>query len=65
MVRFIEKGSKHLAHAVEPEIRAEVQAEFAEELGRAAFWRRPFVQHRMEREISRRIRELVRPDSLY
>jgi hypothetical protein len=51
--------------AVAPEIRAEVQAEFADEFAKASPLRRILLRFEMSREIRRRLASAVSQYSLY
>lgn len=50
---------------MEPRIRREVEAEFAEELQTSGWIRCWLVRRKIETEIIRRLSELAPPDALY
>ncbi len=47
------------------QVRAEIEAQYAEELRKAGFWKRILLQRRIEREIRDRMKEIAPPDGLY
>jgi hypothetical protein len=63
--RIVVDGDARAASALEPVVRAEVAAEYAERLQHANFWQRWWLQREMEREIARRIDERAPPHALY
>ncbi len=58
-------GYERAYSAVEPEVRAQVLAEYADRLAEAGFWKRWRLRREIEREIVRRIHEKAPPDALY
>lgn len=62
---FIYEGRELHYDAVAPQIRAEVQAEFAERLAKASSLERILLWFEMNREIRRRIAATVSERSLY
>lgn len=58
-------GHFRACSALEPLIRAEVAAEYAERLSRATLWERWRLQREMAIEIQRRIHQKAPPDALY
>ena len=62
---FVEDGYLRAHVALEPVIRAEVEAEFEEELEQASFFERLRIRRKMKIEIERRIHEVAPPDALY
>jgi len=62
---FEADGCDRLRHKVEPAIRAEVEAEYAERIASAGLWRRWRVIREMENEIRRRTDESAPPTALY
>ena len=61
----MEDGWRRLWLKVEPAIRTEVEAEYAERVAAAGFWRRWRVIREMENEIRRRAEESAPPSALY
>jgi hypothetical protein len=51
--------------AAEAQVRAQVWAEYAEELEAADAWRRFWLRRRIEREIRARVEKVAPPDALY
>lgn len=62
---FIANGRQNACVAIEPMVRTEVEAEYAEQLKGASLWRRFWIHRKMKQEIRRRIGELAPPDALY
>lgn len=62
---FVADGYERLRRALQPQIRAEVEREFAERLHAADFWQRLLIGREISREIERRLREAAPPDALY
>jgi hypothetical protein len=62
---FVADGYRRAYSAVEPPVRVEVTAEYAERLERASFWERQRLKREIEREIRRRVHEKAPPDALY
>lgn len=58
-------GLIHMWSALDPGIRAEVEAEFAERLANASSWRKVTLQRQMRREIDRRMRQQCSVDGIY
>ena len=62
---FVEDGYNRACSALEPQIRAEVSAEYEERLKCSGFWERRRIEREIEREITRRVHEKAPPDALY
>ena len=62
---FVADGCRRARAAIEPQVRAEVQREFASELENASFLKRVRLRRQMEREIQRRVEAMAPPDALY
>ena len=54
---FIDDGSSRAIAAIEPEVRAQVEVEFAEILKAAGFWQRLLLAWQMEQEIAGAVSE--------
>lgn len=63
--RIVANGYARAYAAIEPGVRAEVQAEYAERLQNASFFSRVWIRWEMKREIRRRIDRSAPPDALY
>jgi hypothetical protein len=63
--QFVADGYERARAASEPEIVAQVEAEFAERLRTAAFWGRLWLKREMRREIERRIEARAPSGALY
>jgi hypothetical protein len=63
--RFVADGYRRARSALEPKIRAEVEAEFADERKAAGWIRRWFVQRKIKSEIRRRIHAEAPPEAHY
>ena len=63
--RFVADGYGRARDAIEPEIRAEVEREFAKRLQTASFLKRWRLRREMAAEIKRRIHARAPPDALY
>ncbi len=63
---LLSDGCERAWLAIEPRVRREVEAEFAEELQQASGWlQRWRLWQKMESEIYSRLSELAPPDALY
>lgn len=62
---LLSDGCERAWRAMEPRIRREVEAEFAEELQTSGWIRCWLVRRKIETEIIRRLSELAPPDALY
>lgn len=63
--RFVADGYSRAYAAIEPGVRAEVQAEYADRLQNASFFGRIWIRWEMNREIRRRVDQSAPPDALY
>ncbi|MDZ4656217.1 MAG: hypothetical protein SH868_01425 [Bythopirellula sp.] len=63
--QFVCDGPARYGAALEMEVRAEVKAEYAEQLAVASFWRRLQLRWAMSREVVRRVEEAICAESLY
>jgi len=61
MDKFVEDGPERAGAA----IRAEVIAEFAEQLSTASFWQRLRIWRAIDAEVERRLERQAPPDALY
>jgi hypothetical protein len=62
---IVADGHERAVRALEPVVRAEVEAEYAERLAAASRWKRARLKQEIRREIERRIAERAPPDALY
>ena len=62
---FVANGCKRAWNAMEPEVRREVEAEFANAWNASGWLRRWFLRRRIDAEITRRLAERAPPDALY
>jgi hypothetical protein len=63
--RIVADGYWRARTALEPKIRDEVAAEYADRLEQATTWLRWRITREMEREITRRVHSQAPPDALY
>jgi hypothetical protein len=63
--RIIAGGFRRATNSLEPIVRAEVHAQYAEELQAASFIGRLLLKLEMNREIERRVHAQAPPDALY
>jgi hypothetical protein len=63
--RFVHDGFCRAQAAAELAIRAQVIAEFSEQLAEASFWRRLWLRRTIEREVLLRLGRVAPPDALY
>jgi hypothetical protein len=63
--RFVEDGHLRARSAIEPAIRAQVVAEYADRFEAAGLWRKFLLRRAIEREINLRVRNVAPPDALY
>ena len=63
--RFVVNGYESAESALLPEIRRQVEAEFAERLSAAGLFRRWILRRQIRAEISRRLDQQAPPDGLY
>ena len=62
---IVADGYWRLLAVVDPQVRAEVEAEYAGRLEQASFWERRRLKREMAREIKRRVDEKAPPYGLY
>jgi hypothetical protein len=62
---FVEDGAKRYLAIIEPEIRAAVRAEYAEQLAKASVLQRLRLHRAIRREIRRRITAALSPRASY
>jgi hypothetical protein len=62
---FLADGCNRAWKALEPEIRRQVEAEYAEAWKASGLLRRWFVRRRIEAEVRRRLTERAPPDAFY
>ena len=63
--RFVQDGRSCAQSAAEPEIRAQVVAEYSEQFEAAGPWGRLWLRRTIEREVRLRLDKLAPPDALY
>jgi hypothetical protein len=63
--RFVHDGYDRAQSAAEPEIRAQVIAEYAAQIEAAGIWDRFWLWETIEREITTRLNQQAPPDALY
>ena len=63
--RVVADGYERARSACEPELRAQVTAEYAERLANASFWKQWWLRWEMRREVVRRVHEKAPPYALY
>jgi hypothetical protein len=63
--RFVVDGYSRAQKAAEPEIRAQVVAEYSEQLETAGLWRRFWWRRKIQREVRLRLSQVAPPDALY
>lgn len=63
--RFVVTGYESAEAALLPEIRRQVEADFAERLSAAGLFRRWLLRLQIRAEISRRLDQQAPPDGLY
>ncbi len=64
-LQFVADGCSRAQAAVEPEIRAQVIAEFSEPYEQAGFWQRLWLWRKIAREIDLRVSAIAPPDAYY
>jgi hypothetical protein len=62
---FLFDGCERAQAAIEPQIRAQVNAEYATAFAAAGFWGRLRLRREIEHEVARRLDEVSPPDALY
>jgi hypothetical protein len=63
---FVVDGYHRARAGADPEVRAQVMAEYAERLAAAeGFWQRFWLMREAEREIDRRLNKVASPYALY
>jgi hypothetical protein len=62
---IVADGHRRAVRALEPVVRAEVEAEYAERLAAASRWKRALLKQEIRREIERCIAERAPRDALY
>lgn len=62
---FVVDGYERARKAMEPEIRAEVEAKYTEQLTTATIWQRWKLRRQMKLEIDERIHQIAPPDAEY
>jgi hypothetical protein len=62
---FVAGGCERAGEALEPEVRRQVEDEFADEWNRCGDVRRWFLRRKIKAEIARRLKELAPPGALY
>jgi len=62
---IVADGHRRAVRALEPVVRAEVEAEYADRLAAVPRWKRARLRREMQQEIERRIAERAPPDALY
>jgi hypothetical protein len=63
--QFVEDGQKRAEKAMAPQVHAEVEAEYAERLASARWYRRLMLRREMRREIRRRVERVAPSGGLY
>lgn len=63
--RFVADGLGRARTALEPEVRQQVEGEFAAEWNASSLIHRWFLQRRIEREVARRLELQAPRDALY
>lgn len=63
--RFVADGCERARAALEPELRAEVEAEYAVRLVGVGFVERMKLKRQINREVERRLRARAPKDALY
>lgn len=63
--RTVADGQKRAHDGSIDQVRAEVQAKYAEELNKAGRWKRMQIRRKMEKEIRKRMTKTAPPDGLY
>lgn len=64
-LQFVSDGRCRLEAAIVLEIRATVEAEFAERLGGASPWERVWLRYLLGREVRRRVRDFASKEALF
>ncbi len=62
---FVADGYSRACEAIEPGIRLQVEAEFANQISTARVWRRFLLHLRIESEVRRRTDAIAPPDARY
>ncbi len=62
---FVCDGYARTCAAIQPQIRAVVEAEFSERLAAASLWGRFWLRRAIEREVRQRVRQSAPPEALY
>jgi hypothetical protein len=63
--RLLADGYRRACSSLDAVVRAEVSAEYAEQMSRSGLWMRLSLRIRMNQEIKRRIHQKAPPDGLY
>jgi hypothetical protein len=63
--RFVRDGRSRAQAAAEPEIRAQVLAEYSKQFEATSLWGRFGLRRTMEREVRLRLSKVAPPDALY
>ena len=63
--RIVADGQKRAYDGNVEQVRAEVEAKYAEELRRAGVWKRMQLRRKMEKEIRERMKKIAPSDGLY
>ena len=63
--KIVEDGQKRAYDGSVDQVRAEVEAKYAEELKKVGVWKRILVRRRIEHEIRERMRKTAPRDGLY
>ena len=63
--RIVNDGQKRAFGGSINQVRAEVEAKYAEEMRRAGVWKRMWIRRKVEKEIRERMRRIAPPGGLY
>ena len=63
--RFLADGDQRLRNVQKPQVRAEVEQQYADRLAAASWFERRKIRKQIKAEIKRRLNELSPPDALY
>ena len=64
-MRIVEDGQERAYDGSIEQVRAKVEAKYAEELKTAGMWKRMQIRRKMGKEIRERMEKIAPPDGLY
>lgn len=65
MQYFVSDGRERGLEAAEPDIRKEIEAEYAAQIATASFVQRWWIKREISKRVSKRLADIYPPDALY